>query len=395
MPIEGQDILCFAPSDWWGMNPSCTTHIMKRLAGANRVLYVNPFSSDLLGVSRGKRRGFSQRLIRKAKSLSRWLRKPQKGLSVFSPFFIPIQGKRIVDGLNNRLLLWQIQAACRLSGLRNPILWLENLRAADLLPFFPNSLKIYHVSDLFSHDGYVANRSIQQQREEKITQEADLIICVSRELYELKKNQKSRVFYLPHGVDFELFYTAAEQQKIWEPLRVIPRPIAGYFGTLTDSNDIALWEYCARQMPDVSFVLAGRVTAGDYSKLASLPNVHLTGFLPYETIPSLCAGFDVCMLNWRQSPWIYACNPLKAFEYMAAGKPIVSVPIRELEQYQDVVSIARNPEEYVRFLRWELQSDTPVRKERRVEIARSHDWNVHLTRLSEILQSVLDERRNE
>lgn len=375
------------------MNPSCTTHIMKRLACANRVLYVNPFSSDLLGVRKGKRKGFSQRLMRKAKSLSRWLRKPQANLSVFSPLFLPIQGKRLVDALNNRFLLGQIRAACRLSGLRNPILWVENIRSADLLPFFPNALKIYHVSDLFSQDGYVANRSIQRQREKQITREADVIICVSRELYALKKEQKDNVFYLPHGVDFDLFYGAAQRQDIWEPLRSIPRPIAGYFGTLTDSNDIALWEYCAEQMPDVSFVLTGRITAGDYSKLASMPNVHLTGFLPYEEIPSLCAGFDVCMLNWRQSPWIYACNPLKAFEYMAAGKPIVSVPIRELEQYQDVVSIARNPEEYVRLLRWELQSDTPSRKQRRIEIAKSHDWRVHFTRLSEILEPFLAEGR--
>jgi glycosyltransferase involved in cell wall biosynthesis len=392
MKLEGQEILCFAPSDWWGMNPSCTTHIMRRLAGANRILYINPFSSDLLGVSKGKRKGFSQRLVRKAKSLSRWLRKPQAGLSVFSPLFIPIQGKRFADAVNNRLLLGQIRAACRLSGLQHPILWLENIRAADLLPFFPNALKIYHVSDLFSQDGYVANRSIQQQREARITQEADLIICVSKQLYELKKAQKDNVFYLPHGVDYDLFYRASEEQAVWEPLRHIPRPIAGYFGTLTDSNDIALWEYCARQMPDVSFVLAGRITAGDYSKLASMRNVHLTGFLPYEVIPSLCAGFDVCMLNWKQSPWIYACNPLKAFEYMAAGKPIVSVPIRELEQYQDVVSIARTPEEYVHFLRRELQSDTPLRKQRRREIAQSHDWDIHLSRLAEILNPFLVKR---
>ena len=119
------------------------------------------------------------------------------------------------------------------------------------------------------------------------------------------------VHYLPHGVDFELFHHVADESVALEEVQHISRPIAGYFGTLTSSNNIAMWEYCAERLPDVSFVLAGRVTGGDYSRLRAMENVFMPGHIPYEKIPMLCSSFDVCMLNWKMGPWIRSCNPLK------------------------------------------------------------------------------------
>lgn len=387
--LKNQSIICFAPSDWWSMNPSCTTHIMKRLATANKILYINPFSSDLLGVTKARRKGFGQRLSRKLKSMTKWLKKGDENLYVFSPLFIPVQGKPKLDALNNRLLVGQIKLACRLAGIKNPLLWIENVRAADLLEHFNGQPKIYHVSDLFCHDGYISNKDTQVNRERKISEAADAIISVSTELYELKKKDYQNVRYLPHGVDFEKFQSAAAKEEVPAALREIPHPIAGYFGTLTGSNDIALWEYCAAQMPDVSFVLAGRVTGGDYSTLQAMKNVYMPGFVPYEQIPSLCAAFDVCMLNWKMSPWIRSCNPLKMFEYMASGRPIVSVAIQEAQQYNDCISIASDQEEFCRLLRWELSHDTQERRQKRVEIARRHDWHQKVSVLSDIIEETI------
>ena len=390
--LKDQSIICFAPSDWWGMNPSCTTHIMKRLSVSNKILYINPFSSDLLGVTKTKRKGFAQRLWRKLKSMTKWLRRPESNLYVFSPLFLPIQGRKSIDMLNNRMLLWQIKLACRLAGISKPILWLENVRAADLLDFFQESVKIYHVSDLFCHDGYVGNKNIQQQRERQVATASDVIICVSKELYSMKEKDYKNVRYLPHGVDFELFQRAANERIVPDEIQNIPHPIAGYFGTLTGSNDISLWEHCAEQLTDVSFVLAGRITGGDYSRLQAMKNVYLLGHVPYEKIPALCASFDVCMLNWKISPWIRSCNPLKMFEYMASGKPIVSVAIQEAEQYNDIISIAENQEEFCRLLGWELTHDTRQRIQKRMDVARQYDWQNNLSVLSAIIESEIKDK---
>lgn len=382
--LEDFNIICFAPSDWWAMNPSCTTHIMQKLAAKNRVLYINPFSSDLLGGVK-KKRGLGTRLIRKLKSVAKYLRQPENNLYVLSPVFLPVQGKWGVDIINNAVVKLQIKTVCRLSKMSKPIVWLENVRAVDMLGWFEPALTVYHVSDLFANNSYTANQKLQRQQERRISSESDLLICVSKELYIRKQAKRDNIFYVPHGVDFDLFRKAVNKNDRLEELADIPGPIAGYFGTMTAHNDIELLLWCARNLPDVSFVFAGQITGGDYSELEQFDNVYLLGRIPYKKIPQLCACFDVCMLQWKMSEWIRYCNPLKMFEYMASGKPIVSVAIREAMQYSDVISIAHNKEEFCNAIRWELQNDTPERARRRVKIAKEHSWDRHVTKISELI----------
>jgi glycosyltransferase involved in cell wall biosynthesis len=389
--IEGQNIICFAPTDWWGMNPSCTTHLMRRFAKKNRVLYINPFSSDLLVANKS---GITKRIARKLKSIVKLLKQPQKNLYIFSPIFLPFQGKRTIDALNNFLLRVQIKAVCSLTGMSGPLLWIENLRAADLLESFQPIGTIFHISDLFVEDEYVAHQEILRQREEKISKASDILICVSQGLYDAKSAHHNNVVYLPHGVDFELFREAAQKGECIEELTGVPKPIAGYFGTMTAYNDIELLLWCARNLPDVSFVFAGQITGGDYSELGKLNNVYLLGRMPYEKIPQLCACFDVCMLQWKMSRWIECCNPLKMFEYMASGKPIVSVPIKEAMQYSDIISIAHNKEQFAEAIRWELQNDTPERARKRIEIAKNHSWDTHVEKISELIENAITTKQS-
>lgn len=388
--LKQQDIICFGPSDWWAMNPSCTTHIMSHLVHANRVLYVNPFSSDLLGsTGAGRRKGIRARIARKLRSLTQGLKNPTENLHVFSPLFLPVQGRPLVDGLNNLSLRMQLRGVCQRLGFESPILWLENARAADAISWFESKLIVYHVSDLFANDRYMSNRQRQQAREARMSEASDLLICVSRELYDLKRTQRDNVHYVPHGVDFDLFRRAAVARE--RPLEIahVSKPIAGYFGTMSSSNDIEMMTYCARNLPQVSFVFAGQITGGDYSVLGGLKNVHFLGRLPYERIPHLCAHFDVCMLQWKMTDWIRNCNPLKMLEYMASGNPIVSVEINEAKQYSDVLSIARNQEEFCRAIEWELHNDTESRRNRRIAVASEHSWANHVEQISQLVEQTI------
>ena len=376
------------------MNPSCTTHLMLRFAEKNKILYVNPIGSDIFGGVNGNKR-FGTRIIRKLRSFIKYLRKPRKNLYVFSPLFIPIQGGKTVDIINNFLLKLQIQIVCWLADISKPMLWLENIRAADIMNCFGPGVKVYHVSDLFTDDLYTSNHHLNHQREKRVSDESNLLICVSKELHLRKQSQRGNVFYIQHGVDFELFRKAAQKVERIKELADIPRPIAGYFGTMTAHNDIELLLWCARNLSDVSFVFAGQITGGDYSELDKLDNVYFLGQLSYEKIPWLCACFDVCMLQWKMNEWIRCCNPLKMFEYMASGKPIVSVPIGEAIQYSDVVSIAHNKEEFAQKIQWELQNDTSERVRKRIEIAREHSWDKHVERISELILNEIEIKKSE
>lgn len=392
--LENHDIICFAPSDWWGMNPSCTTHIMQKLAAKNKILYVNPFSSDLFGAIK---KGFGRRIVRKLKSIFRFLRRPKDHLYVISPVFFPFHGYKVIDAINNFFLRLQIKIACSFLQMSEPLLWIENPRAANALEWFNPVIVVYHVSDMFEECSYTANKEILRKRAQEIRTKSDVLICVSKTLHETEAAQRDNVFYLPHGVDFELFRKAADNgDNPMKELANVPRPIAGYYGTLTALNDIELLQYCATRLRDVSFVLAGQITGGDYRELSKLPNVYFLGKLPYEQIPGLCACFDVCLLPWKMSKWIQFCNPLKFFEYMASGKPIVSIPIPEIaENYSDIVSVARTKGEYRKAITWELNNDTQKRAYRRIKAAKEHSWENHIERLSRIINSAIAAKMTE
>jgi glycosyltransferase involved in cell wall biosynthesis len=385
--LSGRNIVCFAPNDWWGMNPSCATHIMLRLARHNKVLFVNPFSSDLGGA---KRKGIFTRLLRKTISLTRFLRRPHKNLYVFSPLFIPLHGRPFIDRLNNTILKFQMALVCRIIRISKPILWVENLRASDIIGTFDAQAVVYHVSDLFAKCKYTANTQALEMREQNIIDNSDLVICVSEHLYSLLSSKHPSVHYIPHGVDFQLFRHAAESDSTLPELARIPRPIAGYFGTLTANNDIDLLSYCARNLPDFSFVFAGQITGGDYSQLMELPNVFHLGKLPYQKIPILCASFDVCVLAWKVTDWIRSCNPLKLFEYMASGKPIVSVRIDEVTQkYPGLVSVAGDKEQFCKMLLHELKNDTPQRARLRIQIASEYNWDAMVLKISALIAQAI------
>lgn len=389
--VGNDNIVFFGPSDWWGMNPSSGTHIASKLSESNKVLYINPISTDIAGTisASGMTGSLFVKIKRKLKSYLKLIRKENTNLYILSPFYFPIQGTYFWDNINNFLINIQLNLAVFYLDMRTPILWVEDVRAADFLKSRKWKLILFHVSDLFTESRYTKNKLALHARDEIITKNSDLIICVSKQLYKLKKNDNKNVYYLPHGVDFSFFKNASinRSKKSFVPDEYTK--VIGYYGTLTSSNDIELLEYCASELSHFYFIFAGQITAGDYSKLKNMKNVKFLGKLNYAEIPALCASFDLCLLPWKMSNWIKHCNPLKLFEYMAAGKPIVSVPIYEVvNNYSEIVSIGKDKEEFKNAILWELKNDNNIRSQKRISIAEKNDWSSYVKKLSEIIYNV-------
>jgi len=389
--MNKKSIIFFGPSDWWNMNPSSGTHLAKNLSHDNWVLYINPISTDLGGTlkSAGISKFFLYKIARKLKSFLTAFRKINDNLCVYSPIFLPFQGKIYIDLLNNILIWIQIRIIIFFNAKYiSRVMWIENIRAIDFLNYSRWNKVIYHVSDLYTENRYSKDREVLHKRDELASKRSDLIICVSVELYNLKKRKYPNVYYLPHGVDFEKYFTAAKSGCKHPLLSNVKGPLIGYFGTLTQANDIKMLEFCAAKFPDYNFIFAGKITGGDYNILKKMNNVHLLGFIPYDEISLLCSSFDVCLLPWMMTPWIEHCNPLKLFEYMACGKPVVSVPIKEVVyNYSDVVSIAYSAEEFSNAIDWELKNDNSTRENRRIEIAKNNSWERHIDIIYKLLEN--------
>src|SRR5207248_8829811 len=154
-----------------------------------------------------------------------------------------------------------------------------------------------------------------------------------------------------------------------------PRPVIGYFGLLgRDWVDVDLLAHVARRFPGGSLVLLGKV-ATDVSALAGLPNVHLLGRKPYASLPAYCKGFDAAVIPFPVTEVTLNANPLKAREYLAAGLPVVSTPIPEVEVLGQC-RIGATPEQFADQVGEALREPGP--SARRSETMRDHSWQPRL-----------------
>ncbi len=173
-------------------------------------------------------------------------------------------------------------------------------------------------------------------------------------------------------------------------MKEIKKPIIGYFGSLTDSNDINLVRYIAEQRPDYSIVLIGSYSP-EYKELSRIPNIHLLGRKDYRDIPLYGKYFDVCFMAWKMTEWIKNCSPLKTKEYLALGKPVVSVAIDELiREYADVVTVAYDRDDFLRKIDYSLNNDSLQKRKRRIDFVKNDTWENRFRQMVEIIECVSD-----
>lgn len=199
--------------------------------------------------------------------------------------------------------------------------------------------------------------------------------------------RKMSVYYFPHKVDFNLFQQSKTKKIIPVDIKDIHKPIIGYYGTLSDSNDWELIEYCVKKRPEYNFVFIG-IKDIKVPKLESKTNVYFLGRKEYSEIPSYGNQFDVCIMFWVRREWIKNCSPLKLKEYLALGKPVVSTYIEELEiNYKNIVYISKDKNEFLNNLDTALNNDINERISRGLEYVRSDSWGNSPNIINEMLNN--------
>jgi len=142
----------------------------------------------------------------------------------------------------------------------------------------------------------------------------------------------------------------------------------------------------ARKRPDWDFVLVGSTFSADVSKLERLPNVSLPGEKPYAEIPTWLAGFDVALIPFKRVPLTEATNPVKAYEILAAGKPLVAVPLPEIQAMAPHVRFAATPDDFIREIGAALAEPATEQDARRA-FARENTWEKRFEAFSSAVAS--------
>jgi glycosyltransferase involved in cell wall biosynthesis len=176
-------------------------------------------------------------------------------------------------------------------------------------------------------------------------------------------------------------------------LERLPRPRVGFVGALDDYKvDADLLREVAQLQPDWQFVLIGpagvagaspRVTA-----LAALGNVHMLGSRPHAELPAYLRGMDACIIPYHLNRYTESCLPLKFFEFLGAGKAIISTPLPELLPYASVARFAATAEAFASEIAAALREDDTALREARLEVARENTWEAKAARMERIVEEL-------
>jgi glycosyltransferase involved in cell wall biosynthesis len=219
-------------------------------------------------------------------------------------------------------------------------------------------------------------------QEEALLTEADLVVVSSSALEGHARQYRDDVLLVRNGCDFEHF---AKTQRADHA-----RPVIGYYGAIADWFDSALVAELAERRPDWDFLLIGSTYAGDISRLVKLPNVSVTGEEPYESLPMWLGRFDVAIIPFKRTPLTEATNPVKVYEMLAGGKPVVSVPIPEVAALAPLVRLASTAEEFEQEIAAALVDDDDG--EARRAFARENTWERRFDVLAAAVEAVVARR---
>lgn len=283
---------------------------------------------------------------------------------------------RHLANLTQRLRLRQAAQLLKRSGADRILLYLWRPDFDYALDLMPDAPVCYHIDDEYTFSDLELPIP---PNEERLLRRADQVIIHSPALLEKKGNYNPRTLFVPNGVEYRAYATLAPEP---EDLRPVPHPRAGYVGVLKQQLDFALLLTLARRHADWSFVFVGPrrqlgAKAALVDELARLPNVHLLGGKPAESLPAYTQHFDVAMMCYEVTDYTNFIYPLKLHEYLASGRPVVGAPIRTLLEFSHVVAIARTPDEWSAGLTASLSAgaNSPEAVEQRRAVARQHDWD--------------------
>lgn len=232
------------------------------------------------------------------------------------------------------------------------------------------------------------------QRERLLLGKADLVFTGGSSLYESKSRHHANVHFFGCGVDVAHFAKARlPQTQVAASIANLPGPVLGYFGVIDERLDYALIETVAQAFASASIVMAGPVVKVDRAQLPVLPNIHWLGPQPYEGLPALVKGFDVCLMPFALNDATRYINPTKTLEYMAAAKPVISTPVADVvRNFGDLVHIAGTYDEFIEAVLQVLAEPHPGRIAAGLQRANSATWDATVAAMRDHLLEAVQGR---
>ena len=261
------------------------------------------------------------------------------------------------------------------------ILWISNPLLYQIADIIDHKLLVYRIADDVPAFGSVPGRADQVVFD--LIKKADIVFVTARTLLDKYAWAGSKLHYLPNGVDFEHFYGA--EISLPAEFHAIPAPRAIYVGMIADWFDVDIIKSAAKAYPNISFVLVGE-SAIDLSAIKSLQNVYILGGRKYSTIPAYLKNADVGLIPFKRNRLVESVNPIKLYEYMACGLPVVSARWETVEGLGSPAYLYDSFEEFAEML--ELSLSGEVDQQKMIDFARQNSWEKQFKKVIKVLGSI-------
>jgi glycosyltransferase involved in cell wall biosynthesis len=394
---EAFSIICLSSQDWREALPTNRQQIMLRAARRDhQVLFVE--TGFFLGrhiwrlLRRGGRRSLARRLFLR-EQVAPGVR-ARKALNL-----LPWGAKHGLPNAVNSAITARLLRRIAASLSQPVVLWIYDPRAARMAGSCGEDFAVYDcVDDYAEQTTSVRRREFVAACDRTAALRSRLVFAASRTMYERQRLVNPGTHLVPNAGDYGHFVRAADRSIAAPEVTGLPRPVVGFAGNFLASKvDFSLLERVALTRREWTLLLIGPSTpetVGVLEGLARQPNVRWLGPKPYAELPRYIAAFDVGLIPYVSNAYTRSCFPLKLYEYLAAGKPVVASGLPELAGMEPDVALTDGPDAFVRAVEDALVCGSEAEQERRMQLASRNSWETRTERLLGLVQRELEAREH-
>lgn len=274
------------------------------------------------------------------------------------------------------------------------LLWFYTPTAMNFAAHLAPKITVFDCMDELSAFRFAPPELIENEK--RLLDKADLVFTGGQSLYEAKKDKHERVFAVPSSIDKEHFRQAREIKSEPADQAGIKQPKLGYMGVIDERMDTHLLAETADLRPDWQFVMIGPVVKIGEDELPRRSNIHYLGGKKYEELPAYLSGWNVALMPFAINESTKFISPTKTPEYLAAGLPVISTPIRDVVKpygEQKLVEIAETAEEFVQAAEKILgRGNSDEWLARADEFLQDISWDKTFAKMSDLIEKEISEK---